>query len=83
MQRPFGQDRFGVVAHHGVGAAGPFLHGDRRVWDRQRGELGHELRLVVSEQVDGAVLEVGHDGLDLATRQRTIPVGGGGDGQLP
>jgi hypothetical protein len=49
VQRPFRHDRFGVVAHHGGGPPGPVLHRDRRVCDRQRGELGHEFGLVVGE----------------------------------
>jgi hypothetical protein len=69
VQRPFRHGRFGEVAHHGVGAPGPVLHGDRGVCNRQRGELGHQVGLMVGEHVDGAVLEVGGDGLDLPARQ--------------
>jgi hypothetical protein len=82
VQRPFRHNRVGVVAHHRLGAPSPVLHRHRGVPHRQRRELGHQLGLVVGEQAGGAVLEVGHDGLDLATGQDPVAVGGGGDGEL-
>ena len=36
---------------------------------------------MMGEQVDGAVGEVGHDRLDLATREHTVPIGRGGHRQ--
>jgi hypothetical protein len=83
VQGPLGQHRFGVVAHHGLGAPGPVLHRHRGLTHRQRRELGDQCGLVVGEQAGGAVREVGHDGLDLPARQHTVAVGGGGDRQLP
>ena len=83
VQRPFWQHRFGVVAHHGVGPSGPVLHRDRGVVYRQRRQFGDQFGLVVGEQADGAVREVGDDGLDLPARQDTVSVGAGGDRQLP
>ena len=83
VQRPLRQHRFGVVAHHGVGPSGPVLHRDRGVVTDSRANSGTSCGLVAGEQADGAVLEVGDDGLDLPARQDTVVVGAGGDRQLP
>jgi hypothetical protein len=83
VQRPLRHHRLAVVAHHSVGAPGPVLHRDRGVAHRKAGEFGDQLRFVLGEQADSAVLEVGHDRLDLPTGQDTVPVGGGRDRELP
>jgi hypothetical protein len=82
VQRPLRQRLVGVVGHNGVGAAGPVLHRDSGVTHRQPRQFEHQFGLMVGEQARGAVLEVGHDGVDLPARQDTVAVGGGGDREL-
>jgi hypothetical protein len=67
VQRPLRLGLLRVVAQQGLGVAGPGLHGGGGLADRQRDERGNQFGFVLGEQGDGAVLEVGDDGLDLAT----------------
>jgi hypothetical protein len=60
----------------------PRLHRGGGLADRQPGQIGNQFGLVLREQGDCAVLEVGDDRLDVATGQHTVAVGGSGDGEL-
>ena len=82
VQRPLRGGRSGSSPNRASARRAQILHGGGGIADRQRGQLGDQLGFVVGEQADSAVLEVDDDRLDLPTRQHTVAVGGGGDGEL-
>jgi hypothetical protein len=55
-----------------LGQSRPGPHGEHHVGGGQRRQGGDEVGLVASEELDGAIGHVGHDGLELATRQGAV-----------
>ena len=79
MQRARGRLGLVGVAHDGLGADPPGLHGQRRVPHRQGGQGRHQGVLVVGEEGGGPLVHVGHHGLHLAAREHTLLPGLGRD----